>query len=180
MHDRWRATVWIVALALCVTIAAGALVARAAGLNAAGVIDELFGARRETEPAGPQSPALSLIDNPSPTCYRPVASEDICYITWSSLQVSTSSPNYVLSMTVSIDGRLRAIHSGFFQTSMMIPGEMYGPGLQVACGPRNAAGAGKTYSYVVRARDTAGQSTSNFGSVTCPGVWLAFLPLSRR
>lgn len=180
MRNRRRYAAWIAALGLCVTMAAGALVARAAGWDAAAVIDELFGAWREIEPAGPQSPALSFIENPSPICYQPVASQNICYITWSYLQVSTSSPNYVLSMTVSIDGRLRANHSGFFQTSMLVPGEMYGPGLQVACGPRNAAGAGNTYSYIVRARDTAGQSTSNFGSVTCPGVSLAFLPLSRR
>ncbi len=94
--------------------------------------------------------------------------------------MSASSSNYVISMTVSIDGRLRAYHSGFFQTTMLIPGEMYGPGFRVACGPRNAAGAGKTYSYTARASESNGQSASNFGSVTCPGVSLAFLPLIRR
>lgn len=180
MHDRWRSTVWIVALALCVTVAAGALVARAAGWDAATVVDELFGARREIEQAGPQVPAISFIDNPSPTCYQPVASENTCYIAWGYLYLSASSPNYVISMTISIDGRLRANHSGFFQTSMLIPGDMYGPGLQVACGPRNTAGAGKTYSYIVRASETSGQTATNFGSVTCPGVSLVFLPLARR
>ncbi len=180
MRDQWRSTAWIAGLALCVSVAGGALVARAAGWDIAAVVEDLFGARREKELAEPQAPAISFIDNPSPTCFQPIGSENTCYITWSYLQVSAGNSNYVLSMTVSIDGRLRAYHSGFFQTSMFIPGDMYGPGFRVACGPRNAAGAGKTYAYIIRARESSGQSATNFGSVTCPGVWLAFVPLARR
>ncbi len=180
MRDRWRSTAWIAALTLCVSVTAGTLVARAAGWDIAAVVDDLFGARREKKVAGPQAPAISFIDSPSPTCYQPIGSADTCYITWSYLQVSAGSSNYVVSMTVSIDGRLRAYHSGFFQTSMMIPGDMYGPGFRVACGLRNAAGMGKTYAYIIHARESSGQSAANFGSVTCPGVWLAFAPLARR
>ena len=180
MRDRWRYAAWIAALALCASMTAGAFIAHAAGWDAATTIDELFGARREKELARPQAPAISFIDNPSPTCYQPIGSENTCYITWSYLQVSASSSNYVVSMTVSIDGRLRAYHSGFFQNAMLISGGMYGPGFQVACGPHNAAGAGKTYSYIVRAGESNGQTATNFGSVTCPGVRLAFLPLARR
>ena len=90
----------------------------------------------------------------------------------------------MISMTVSIDGYLRANHSGFFQTSMFIPGEMYDSGFRVTCGFPGAGGVpgmGKTYSYIIRARETGGLSAANYGSVTCPAdVVHVFMPLVRR
>jgi hypothetical protein len=139
--------------------------------------------RREIQ-GGPQSPAISFIDSPSATCYRPVAGTGECYIEWNYLYVTASSSQYVISMTVSIDGRLRAYHSGFFQTSMYIPGDMYDPGFRVICGFPGAggvAGMGNTYSYILRARETGGLSAANYGSVTCPAdVVQVFMPLVVR
>ncbi len=64
-------------------------------------------------------------------------------------------------MTVDVEDRLQAYRSGFFQTSMYIPGDLYGDGLQVTCGKPDANGWGKTYAYTVRARETGGLSAAN-------------------
>ena len=109
-----------------------------------------------------------------------MASVNTCYITWHHLSGTASDSQYVVSMTISIDNRLRAYHAGFFQTSMYVPGDMYGPGFQVTCGPQGAAGMGSTYAYTLRARETGGLSAANYGSVTCPGVNLVYLPAVRR
>ena len=130
------------------------------------------------------TPDISLIDSPTPTCYRPAESTGSCYIQWSSLQVTAASPENILTMTVTIDGQLRAYHGGFFQASMYIPGEMYGPGFEVTCGFPGAggvAGMGNSYSYAIQARDTGGLGASNYGTVTCPAdVIDIFVPLLQR
>jgi hypothetical protein len=126
----------------------------------------------------------TTIDSPSPTCYRPVAGTGSCYIQWNYIFVVASSPQYVISTTVSIDGRLSAYHGGFFQTSMYVPGQLYGPGFRVQCGLPAGDGhtdLGNTYSYTIRARETGGNVATNSGSVQCPAdVVRVFLPITRR
>jgi hypothetical protein len=107
-------------------------------------------------------------------------SRNTCYIEWSYLYVTASTSQYIISMTVSIDNRLVAYHSGFFQTYMYIPSDMMGRGFNVACGPRSANGLGKSYAYTLRARETGGLGAANYGSVTCPGVYLVYAPLIKR
>jgi hypothetical protein len=122
---------------------------------------------RQTEP---DAPAISFIDSPSATCDRPVEHTNACYISWSYFYVNAGS-NYMISMTVSIDDKIRANTQGFFQNSMYIPGDMLGQGFQVNCGLPGAGGnpaLGATHSYTLRARDTTGLSAANYGSVTCP------------
>jgi hypothetical protein len=84
-------------------------------------------------------------------------------------------------MTLTIDGRLRAYFSGFFQNQMIIDSGMYQPGFRVVCGFPDSgaiAGMGKTYTYVISARDTSGPPLSNYGSVTCPAdVVKVYLPV---
>jgi hypothetical protein len=130
------------------------------------------------------SPAISFIDSPSPTCYRPAAGTGICYITWNSLYVTASSGQYIISATVSIDNDLRAYFAGFFQNSMYIPGNLTGPGFKMTCGMPGSGyypSLGKSYSYVIRARETGGLSAANSGSVTCPAdVITVYLPLTRK
>ncbi len=132
------------------------------------------------EPDGAaESPLISFIDSPSATCYRPLAETDACYIRWEYLSVTAASGSYVLSMTVSIADRMRAYHSGFFQSSMDIPAEMTAPGYKVSCGlpgTGNPPGYGNTYNYTIRARETTGLAAANYGTTTCPadtvGVYL--------
>ena len=129
----------------------------------------------------PQVPTISFVDNPSATCYRPAAGTGTCYLTWSYLSVSASSGQYIISMTVTIDGSIRAYHAGFFQTSMYVPGTMYGNGFQVTCGVSGASGVpmfGKSYNYTVRALETGGLSAANYGAVVCPADQsTTFMPL---
>ena len=87
----------------------------------------------------------------------------------------------MISMTVALSGTNPVANvQGFFQTSMYIPGDLFGPGFQVSCGPRGPGGMGNTYAYTVRASETGGLSSANYGSVTCPGVMLVHLPVIRR
>lgn len=126
----------------------------------------------------------TTIDSPSPTCYRPEPGSGRCYLQWSSISVAGSSTAYVISMTVTIDGQVRAYHSGFFQTSMYVPGQMYGPGFRVSCGfpaGDGSTGLGDTHTYVIRTRQTDGSVGTNSGSVQCPAdVVQAYLPLVQK
>ncbi len=166
---------------IALMLSAGALVARAAGVTGPIFFEEANGARREVQTATDViQPEISVIDSPSPACFQADRGSNSCYITWSYLSVTASASQYMISMTVSIDNRIRANHAGFFQTSMYVPGDLYGRGFKVACGQRGPNGLGNTYAYTLRARDTAGTASANFGSVQCPGVYLAYLPLVRR
>jgi hypothetical protein len=135
--------------------------------------------RREAD-----SPAISFIDSPSPTCSRPAPGTGACYIQWQHLSVTAAAGSNIISMTVSIDNDMRAYHGGFFQTSMTIPAQMTAPGYRVTCGLPGSGGLsdwGNIYSYQIRARDTAGLSAANFGSVRCPADTVTvYLPLVMR
>lgn len=125
---------------------------------------------REREVAA-DAPTISFIDSPSPTCYREDPSSNLCYIEWTYLYVTAGSGQYMLEMTVEIDGRLRANFAGFFQTYMYVPSDMYAQALIVSCGPRGGGGdpnRGNAYAYAVRAKETGGLTTANYGTVTCP------------
>jgi hypothetical protein len=132
----------------------------------------------------PAAPAISFIDSPTPTCYRPDPRTDTCFISWSYLYVNAAPSQNIISMTVAIDGRLVANHQGFFQSSMHVPGELYGSGFEVSCGVPGATGdpvLGRTHSYVLRARETGGLKAANYGAVTCPaGLERVYLPLTLR
>jgi hypothetical protein len=126
---------------------------------------------RQARQGDPSAPEISFIDSPTAQCYMPEMHKDTCYIQWDYLQVSASTSQYIISMTVAIDGQMRAYHSGFFQTSMYVPTDMFRPGLRVTCGPPGSNPnpfLGKTYAYTIRARETGGFAAANYGSVTCP------------
>jgi hypothetical protein len=162
-------------------LVASALVARAAGVIGPVLSEEAYGQRREIQAASEiEQPTISFIDSPAATCYQPDRSHNTCTIEWNYLYVSASSSQYIISMTASIDNHLVAYHSGFFQTSMYIPGDMVSHGFKVACGSRDTSGLGNTYAYTLRARETGGLSAANYGSVTCPGVYLVYAPSIRR
>jgi hypothetical protein len=118
----------------------------------------------------PGAPAISFIDSPSAECYRPVSGTDACYVNWQYLSVN-AAPDYIVTMTVGIDNRLRAYFGGFFQTGMQVLPDLVMPGFHVACGVPGASGKpnlGNTYSYVIRARDSKGLTSANYGTVSCP------------
>jgi len=123
------------------------------------------------EADGSLQPNIGFIDSPSATCYQPDPGQDTCRLTWYYLSVS-ASPNYMITMTLSLNNKGPIAHTqGFFQTSMYVPYNMLGDGVKVACGPAGAGGnptLGNAYAYTVRARDSAGLSSANYGTVYCP------------
>jgi hypothetical protein len=117
------------------------------------------------------APNIGFIDSPTATCYQPDSSQDTCYINWYYMSVS-ASPNYIITMTATVNaiGNV-AYYSGFFQTSMYVPYNMQGSGFKVACGPLGAGGNpywGNAYAWTIRARDSAGLKSANYGTVYCP------------
>lgn len=121
--------------------------------------------------AEPQQPNIGFIDSPSATCYQPDPGRDECYINWYYLSVG-ASPNYMITMTAFLNEFGPVAHTqGFFQTSMYVPYNMLGKGFKVTCGSAGAGGnpqLGKAYAYTIRARDSAGLSSANYGTVYCP------------
>jgi hypothetical protein len=182
-HKHSVLLVWLVILAGITSAAIWIGVPRAKSEAAADTTGSLKAAiqpTREISGTG-ESPAISFIDNPSPTCSRPAAGTDICYVNWNYLNVTASPGQYIISMTVMIDDKLRAYMGGFFQNSMYIPGNMLGEGFRVQCGPPGASGlinSGNTYSYAVRAKETGGLGAANYGSLTCPADILALASLT--
>ena len=143
-------------------------------------VDQTPERERDTDP---DQPEISFIDSQSPQCIMPEPHSESCYIQWYNLEVYATDPNYIISMSVTIDNRLRAYYSGFFQTSMYVPFDMYYPGLKVACGRAGASGIpnmGKTYAFTLRARETGGLKAANYGSVTCPAdlAYRVLMPLT--
>jgi len=123
----------------------------------------------------PEVPNIGFIDSPSATCYQPDPEQNLCYINWYYLSVS-ASPNYMITMTATLNdyGPVANVQ-GFFQTSMYVPYNMLGQGIRVPCGSLGQGGVpnlGKAYGYTIRARDSAGLSSANYGTVYCP----AYLP----
>jgi hypothetical protein len=119
----------------------------------------------------PDQPSIGFIDSPSSTCYQPDPTQDMCYINWYYLSVS-ADPSYMISMTVALNAiGFVSRTSGFFQTSMYTPYNMYGDGFKVPCGSAGAGGhpvLGNAYAWTIRARDSAGLSSANYGTTYCP------------
>lgn len=134
--------------------------------------------REITAPAGvsvdsnaPDQPNIGFIESPSAACVQPDSSKNECFINWYYLSVS-ASPNYMITMTVQLNdiGKV-ARYQGFFQTSMYAPYNMNPQGYKVACGSPGSGGDpdwGESYAYTIRARDSAGLKSANYGTVICP------------
>lgn len=132
---------------------------------------------RDREVSG-DAPTISFIDSPTATCYRAQELGQACYVEWNYLYVAATAPQYIVGMTIELDGRLRAAFEGFFQTAMFVPSGLYAPGLRVACGLPGAGGVpghGMQYAYAIRASETGGLSAANYGSVLCPATRYIFV-----
>ncbi|MCX8062619.1 MAG: hypothetical protein N3D16_08555 [Anaerolineales bacterium] len=123
------------------------------------------------------------IDSLSPTCVNAVPGSGVCYINWYSVHLNVA-PSYIVTMTFSIDNRLRANMQGFFQHEISLNHRMFQPGFGVTCGfPKSDSptALGNTYPYAIRARDSSGANYSNSGQITCPAdVIRLYLPLITR
>lgn len=126
------------------------------------------------------APAISFIDSPTAACYQSQTGE--CYIAWQHFYVD-AAPSYMTYLTVTIDGRVRALHSGFFQSAMYIPEGMHGMGFKVPCGgPTDALSAplGRLHAWQASAQASDGLKSNNYGTVLCPPALYSYLPLIFR
>jgi hypothetical protein len=116
-------------------------------------------------------PAITFIDSPSVTCYKPDPAQDGCYLNWYYMSVS-ASPNYMIAMTVTVNAvGVVARVGGFFQTSMYVPHNMLGDGFKVPCGAPGAGGnpsLGNAYAWTINARDSSNLKSANYGTAYCP------------
>jgi hypothetical protein len=121
--------------------------------------------------SGVDQPLISFIDSPTAACVQPDVTKDECYINWYYMSVS-ADPNYIITMTVMLnDFGFVAYDSGFFQTSMYVPYNMNPQGYKVTCGALGWGGnpqLGNAYAWTIRARDSAGLKSANYGTTYCP------------
>ena len=119
---------------------------------------------------GGASPEIGFIISDNPGCYQPDPAVDRCLISFSRLAVD-ASPNYMVTLTLEINGRFIARYGGFFQTGMDLGGTPLGQGIKVPCGKRNEGGVptmGRKYTYTLRAEDSATLKSANYGTLWCP------------
>lgn len=120
--------------------------------------------------------SISFINTASPYCHQPDSRVDRCFIGFAWHAVSSSS--YMVKLQVSIGGRRVVEDRGFFQSGMFIDQtSLGGTGYRVSCGLTGAGGSsdpmvGLVYDYAIRAEDSEGLTSQNFGTIGCP----AFLP----
>jgi len=158
----WRLTEWLLA-AMLIGMAASAATWAASDAEPSSI--------QRQQPAEEASPRISVIQSPTPSCHYSSEIYDRCLINWEFHSVNAGAGASMLRLTIEIDGRLRAVHAGFFQSSMTVPGDMHGEGFAVPCGDLGAGGdpdLGNAYSYVIRAQDSTGLTAANFGTVRCP------------
>jgi len=132
-------------------------------------------AKGATTSATPQ-PQISFIDSPNVQCIQPDPRQDACFVNWGYSSVD-GSPNYMIAMWISLNGKVVARLGGFFQTSMYASGLNLGPGFRVQCGPPVDDPAdpatpkkqvGNSYAWDIKAKDSANLAAANYGTVVCP------------
>jgi hypothetical protein len=123
------------------------------------------------ETGGSNQPQIGFIDSPTVACVQPDTTKDECFINWYYMSVN-SDPNNIITMTVQLnDFGFVARYNGFFQTSMYVPYNMNPQGYRVACGTPGSGGDpywGKAYGWTIRARDSVGSASANYGTAYCP------------
>ena len=133
----------------------------------------------------PSSPDISNLVTLTPNCYKTYLRSDTCYVSWYRMTVQTTAPARMRSLTITIDGKLRANFQGFFQSSFTLVQGIFNPGFQVSCGSEGSggvAGMGQTYSYTIRAVDSNSDGILASGNVVCPANNLLpiYLPVIKK
>ena len=129
-------------------------------------------------------PASSVtIQMSDPACVEAVPASGSCSIEFNSLSASGSDPSFS-RIEFLVDGKLRLLMNGFFESSAYFSEPMLPGGLKVACGGPNAGGQpnfGKSYSISANAYMADGTSANDSMTVFCPAYeGKTFLPSVRR
>jgi len=119
----------------------------------------------------------------NPTCAQAVATTGACTINIKSINVSSSDPLFS-HVEISINGKVRAYLSSFFEQNIYLNSAMLGEGLQVTCGLPGASGDpayGNQYQVGIAAYITGSSPIVDSAVVYCPSfVSKSFLPLVSR
>lgn len=118
----------------------------------------------------------------TPHCYKLQPRTDICYINWYDMAVQVEDPISITSITIKIDGKMRANYQGFFQSNAYISNKVNGLGFQVSCGYEGAdgyAGLGYRHTYAISYVNSLENGELHTGSALCPANNLlpVYLPL---
>jgi len=129
-----------------------------------------------------EMPETSDMDSMTPHCHKLQPRTDICYINWYDIAVQVDDPISITSITIKIDGKMRANYQGFFQSNAYISNKSNGLGFQVSCGYEGAdgyAGLGYRHTYAISYVNSLGNGELHTGYVHCPANNLlpVYLPL---
>ncbi len=130
--------------------------------------------------ATPQSLSLTYSN---PYCVQTALKSGTCLIKLRYAQASTTDMSFS-HIEVSINGKVRAYVSGFFENSAYLDTSMLGGGLQVACGRQNVSGIpdmGQEYTVGLTAFATDSSSLVDTANVICPYYeGKVYLPIIRK
>ena len=115
-------------------------------------------------------PKIGFITSDDAFCFQPDSAVNECFINWRYIYV-TADPTYMKKLQIQINGRAVLNMAGFFQTSLSYQASMVSPGgFRVLCGPPSVDDPllGNAYSYPIRAEDTNGLGSANYGTIQCP------------
>jgi hypothetical protein len=119
------------------------------------------------EPARADQQAVTLSAS-NPYCVQSSPATGACIINFRYLSASDPAFNH---LEISIDGKVRAYMTAFFETSVYLNYAMLGDGLQVACGSPNASGIpgyGRQYVISLTAYATGSPAITDTAVVNCP------------
>ena len=137
------------------------------------------------EPAhsAPLQPTTITLNMSEPICVEAIQSNGACSIRIDSLIASGSDPSFS-RLEVLVNGKLRVVMDGFFESTAYLTFPMEPGGLTVPCGRPNAGGKpgyGKAYLLTANAYMVDGTSASDSASVFCPAYdGKTYIPLARK
>lgn len=139
--------------------------------------------RGEPVQAAPAPAASISLNMSNPVCVQALPASGTCSIQFASLYASGSDTSFS-RVEVLVNGKLRAIVTGFFESSASLTYGMLPGGLKVKCGRPNASGRpdyGLSYSLVANAYMIDGTSAFNSSTIFCPAYdGKTYVPLIRK
>jgi hypothetical protein len=129
------------------------------------------------------APTVTTLTVNNPTCAQLQVATNACVIKIRSISASSTDPLFS-HVEISVNGKLRAHLSAFFEQNIYLISAMLAEGLQVSCGLPGASGDaafGNQYSVGISAHITGSPPIVDVANVTCPYyVSKSFLPLTNR
>ena len=136
------------------------------------------------EPVQAALPATSVsVSISNPSCGQSLPASGVCSIQFGSLTASGSDSSFS-RIEVLVNGKLRVLVDGFFESTAYLNSPMLPGGLKVTCGMPNEGGSpdyGKAYLITANAYMADGTSASASENVFCPAyVSKTYMPFIKR